>query len=348
MGIFSGSEDFFGLDLDDSVIKVVQLKGGPQTKTIFRYGQVSLDDNLTLDGDGGKLPQIAEVLREVLAQNQITTRNVVLGLPATDIYSMIQKFEREDALDFKRTLRFQGEKLIPSGYKDSKVDWAVLDVDIQEAPEKEVFICSADKNFIERRLELLESANLNVLAFEPNALALIRAVTGHETNHGAIIVNLGLQRSEIVVVYRNQPRLITACAVGVAHIVRSVMNSLRLEHHQAHQILFSAGLDSTQDPAGELANCITQALDDLISKIKQSVNHLAVHYPESNLQQIILFGDGAYIPYLNHYLQSILNIPAALGNAWQNVNYHPDQQNDLNQVALSFGFATGLAERQDL
>ena len=346
MGMLGGNPEFFGLDIGTSAIRVVQLRGKDSNKTVFRYGKAMLEQRLMNQANENALAEIANIIRDLLVQNQITTRNVVMGLPTRNVYSTIREFDNMAAKDFSKTLKFQMNMIVPDAEGSSKVDWAILDPEVQEAEKKEVFICSVKNDYIETRLEMLESLNLNVLCFEPDSLALARATANSgNMEQASMIIDFGFNDTDIVISLKNQPRLITSVDTGVSHIIKAIINTLNVDQVKGQQLAFQIGLNP--DPQYiPLRNAILQTLDNLLAQLRKSISFFITRYSNYNLAQIVLCGDAAYIPGFAAFLTQQTNLPTVLGDAWQNVICPQGLSEELKNYSVDFIVAAGLAERQ--
>ena len=344
--MFSGLPDFFGLDIGTTAVRVVQLRGRGPNRTVFRYGTLPLDQKLTNRSDEATMSHLADSIRELLVQSQITTRNVVVGLPTNRIFSAVREFDAMSASDFAKTLKFQIDMIIPGGAQDSKVDWSVLDAADKTAPKKEVFVCSTRNDFIEQRLEMLERINLNVLAFEPDVLALIRALASANSAQAAgILIDIGFHDTDISIIYKNEPRLIRTVSTGIFHILKAVINNLRVDQTQGQQLLFQVGMNGGETYK-TLSASIAQTLDNVLIELRKSVGYFVNRYSDSQLSQLIVCGDMAYAPGFAEFLAQQTGLAAVLGDAWQNVVCPPAIAEELKPLSANFTVAAGLAERQ--
>ena len=341
MGILGGTSDFFGLDISTAVIRVVQLRIQASQRVVFRYGKMTFDQKLAADDDYSR-QKLAETIREVLIQSQITTRNVVVGLPTQYVFSAVREFENLSAQEVAKTLKFQAELFIPSKAEDSKIDWAILDTNMKDLAKKDVFICSVEKSYVQKQLELLESVNLNVLAFEPNSVALVRSQAVSDPD-SQLLLNTSFYATDVIISYRNQPRLVTSVSVGIFHILKSIVNTLNVDQTNAQQLLFQVGLTDVQTQS-LLYSAITSALDILLAQLHQSISYFNGQYQQT-LGQVVVCGDLAYLPGLAAFLQQSLNLPVVNGDAWRNVKYPPAVQEALQDMSYSFVVACGLATR---
>ena len=346
MGIFSGVSDFFGLDIGSTAIRVVQLRGRGPNRTVFRYGAVALDQKAINRSEDANVSHLSDKIRELLIQSQITTRNAVVGLPTPRIYSTVREFDSMSHSDFVKTLKFQIDMIIPTSSRDSKIDWAILDADVKDVPSREVFICSTPNDFLQQRLEMLESINLNVVVFEPDAMALIRAIaSANSAQASMMIIDIGFNDTDIVIVFKNQPRLITTVPTGIFHILKALISSLRVDQPQAQQLLFQVGMQGGKTYES-LTTSIVQSLDNVLLQTRKALGFFSNRYQENQLAQTILCGDVAYIPGLTEFLAQQLGLPVIVGDAWQNVVCPAPLVGELRPLAVNFTVATGLAERQ--
>ena len=346
MGIFSGLSDFFGLDIGSTAVRVVQLRGRDPNRAVFRYGTISLDQKAINRSEESNISHLSEKIRELLIQSQITTRNVVVGLPTPRIYSTVREFESMAPSDLIKTLKFQIDMIIPHSSQDAKIDWAILDAEVKEAPSREVFICSTPNEFIQQRLEMLENINLNVVVFEPDALALIRAMaSANSAQASMMIIDIGFNDTDIVIVFKNQPRLITTVPTGIFHILKALIGNLRVDQTQAQQLLFQVGMQGG-DTYKTLTTSVIQTLDNVLIQSRKATSYFYNRYQDSQLSQIILCGDVTYIPGLAEFLSQQLGLAAVIGDAWQNVVCPQPMVGELRSLAAGFTVAAGLAERQ--
>ncbi len=58
-------------------------------------------------------------------------------------------------------------------------------------------------------------------------------------------------------------------------------------------------------------------------------------------------GSAAILPELPLHFANKFSLNVEIGNAWTNVGYSADRQNELMAVSNHFGVAAGLAERKE-
>jgi Tfp pilus assembly PilM family ATPase len=63
------------------------------------------------------------------------------------------------------------------------------------------------------------------------------------------------------------------------------------------------------------------------------------------LERFIVTGAAASLPEFPLYIANKFGINVEIGNAWRNVAFAPERQNELLAVSNQFSVAAGLAER---
>ncbi len=346
MSILSGVSDFFGLDLGTTAIRVVELHGSGASKALSRYGYVPLDAKVALSDSKADQQKVAQALRELLDQTGIMTRNVAAGIPSQKVFTAVIDMERLSPAELGKTIKYQADALIPTPVAESKIDWTLLGDSPKDKTKVEVLISSVGNEFIEKRLDLLESIGLNVIAFEPDSMALTRAVIPTNVTLPQMILDIGSKATDLIVTMNGAPRLIRSIPTGNEAILRAAMQNLNIDEKQAHQFVYKFGL-SKEKLEGQVYHAIIGAIDILITEIDKSIKFFQTRYTSNKLDRIIVTGGASALPEFPLHIANKFGINVEIGNAWRNVVFPAAQQNELLALSNHFGVAVGLAERNE-
>lgn len=347
MSILSGISEFFGLDIGSSAIRVVQLRGSGTSKSLIRYGASPLKANIAMSDSAADQQQLAAALKEALAQHRITTRNVAVGLPANRVFSTVVDVDKLAPNELEKTLMFQADSIIPTPIADSKIDWAVIGESPKEAGKLEVLVSSVTNEFVEKRLDLLEGMGLNVIAFEPDSLALARSmVAPGGTTQPVMIVDMGVRSTELIVIMNDTPKLSRSIATGSEAIIKTAMQTLAIDQKQAEQFVFKFGLVKDK-LEGQVERAITPTVDIITTEIEKTIRFFETRYQGAKIGKIIVTGASAILPEFPLHLANKFGLNVEIGNAWTNISFAADRQNELMSVSNHFGVAAGLAERKE-
>jgi type IV pilus assembly protein PilM len=210
----------------------------------------------------------------------------------------------------------------------------------------EVLLTSVPNEFIEKRLDVLEAMGLNVIAFEPDNLALSRAMLAPDSSLPQMVVDIGSTSTDLVIVVNGAPRLTRAIPTGSEAIIRSAMQNLNIDAAQAEQFVFKFGL-SKDKLEGQIYQAVIGTVETLMTEIDKSLKFFNTRYPGSKMDRIIVTGGASALPEFPLFVANKLGISVEIGNAWRNVSFAADRQNELLSVSNHFGVAAGLAERME-
>ncbi len=346
MSLLSGVGDFFGLDISSAAIRAVQLKGRGATKTLLRYGSVEVDTQTATSDSPTDQQRLAATIKAFLTEVGISTKNVVVGIPSSRVFTTIVDIDKLSPKELSKTIDYQAESFIPTQLADSKFDWAVLGDSAQDPNKLEVLLSSVTNSYIEARLDMLEVIGLNVVAFEPDPLAISRALVPPNQTGAQLILDMGAQATDLIILLDGTPRLIRSIQVGTKALVKATSQNLAIDEKQAEQFVFKFGL-SQQKLEGQVYRALVGTIDSMVVEIEKSIKFFTGRYTNSKIEKIIVTGGVSTLPEFPLYLANKFALNIEIGNAWRNVAYLPDRQNELIAVANHYAVAAGLAERNE-
>jgi type IV pilus assembly protein PilM len=180
-------------------------------------------------------------------------------------------------------------------------------------------------------------------------LALTRALTSQEIPGDTIpvmVVDIGSRTTDMVISMGGAPRLVRSLPTGTDAIIRSALQNLNIDEKQAQQFIFKFGL-SKDKLEGQIYNAIIGTVDLLVTDIDKSIKFFQARYPTLKLDRLIVTGGASVLPEFPLYLANKFGINVEIGNAWRNVAFPADRQNELLALSNHFSVAAGLAERQE-
>jgi len=346
MSLLSGVSAFFGLDIGTTAVRLVELHGNGPVKTLVKYAYVPVDSKIVLSDSKSDQQKLAQVIKDLLAQARMTTRNVAVGIPSQRVFTAVVDFDRLPQAELAKAIRYQADSLIPTPLESSKIDWAVIGDSPKDKTKVEVLLSSVENTFIEQRLDMLESIGLEVIAFEPDNLALTRAMVAQDNGAPQMVLDVGSKTTDLVITMNGAPRLTRSIPTGAEAIIRAAAQNLNIEDKQARQFVFKFGLG--QDKLeGRIYDAIIGTIDILTGEIDKSIKFFQSRYGETRIGRMIVTGGASALPEFPLYLANKFGMEVEIGNAWRNVSFSPERQNELLAVSNHFGVAAGLAERAE-
>lgn len=347
MGILTGGVgDFFGLDIGSSGLRLAKLADHDKTKVLQTYAYMPIDKKIGVSDSKADQQQLAQAIKALVSKSGIHTRNVAVGLPSQKVFTTVVDIERLSTDELAKAIELQADSLIPTPLAESKIDWELLGDSPKDKTKVEILLSSVPNNYAEQRLDLLESIGLNVIAFEPDALALVRALIDPLAAQPQMILDMGSLSSDLIITMGGAPRLTRSIPTGYEAIVKAASQNLNIDDAQARQFVSKYGL-SQQKLEGQIFHAISGVVDMLLSEVDKSIKFFSTRYAGARLDRIIVSGEATSLPDFPVYLANKFNLNVEVGNAWRNVSYSPERQGELLAISNQFSVAVGLAERNE-
>ncbi len=348
MGLPKGMGDFFAIDIGTTAVRVVQLSRGPnETWNLKNYGYAPVDDKTSTSDSTESIRKLGEIIMTAVGQSGIKSKNVVVGMSSSKTFTTIIDVPNMTPIELKNTIKYQTEQYIPMTADEAKVDWAALGQSLHDPKQQEVLIASTTNTYSEERLEFIENLGFNVIAIEPDPIAMIRALLPVGIKDARMIIDVGENSTDLAITFNDSPRLVRTIPMGLRSLVRVSAQNLNVQDEQARQFILKFGL--AQDKLeGQVYRAIESTLDNFAAELVKSVKFFQTRYPNIAVGGILLSGFSAVLPQFGEYITAKTSIPTALANPWQRVNVLPADQQKLSAIAYEFATVIGLAERSNL
>lgn len=346
MAILKGVGDFFGLDIGTTAIRAVQLTpSGAGKWTLRHYGYAPIDIKTATADSAEAKRRLGETIMTVVGQSAIKTKNVAIGLPASKTFITVVDMPAISEAELRGTIKYQLDQYIPMPLDEAKVDWSLLGQSLHDPSQHEVLLASTATAYAEERLELVEGLGFEVIAAEPDPIAMIRSVSVPGTKDAQVIVDIGEQSINVAITYGDVPRLVRTIPNGLATLVNAAVQNLSIQEDQARQFILKFGL--TPDKLeGQVVHALESTLDGFVSELSKSIKFFQTRYPSLTVGSVLLVGYASVVPQLDQYLTSKIGIQAIAANPLQKVSA-PSGDQQFAAVASEFAVAVGLAQREN-
>ncbi len=344
MSLFSSGGEYFALDIGTTAIRVVQLVGNEGSWRLEKYGIAPVDIRVSNSDAVGDQKKLGEVIATAIGQSGIKAKDVILGIPSNKMFATVIDMPDLSAIELAATIKYQAEQYIPMNVDEVKIDWAVLGKSVNDPNKNEVLLASVANKFSEARLDMIEGLGLNVIAIEPDSIALTRALLPPGVNDARVIIEIGDFATDIVMVYNDAPRLVRSLPTGLQTLVKATAQNLNIEPAQATQFILKFGLQEDK-LEGQVARALATSVEQFSTEISKSVKFFQTKYPTIPVNGAIISGYGVTIPGLAEYTASKTGLQVTYGNPWQQVRVSQEDQQKLQGFSAQFAVAIGLAQR---
>ncbi len=328
-------------------MRIVQLSGSNQHGwTLQKYAYVPVSPKLVQDSSELGRKRLGEAILGAVNQAGIKTKNIALGLPASKTFTSIVETETLPEGELAKSFKYELDKYVPMAMSEAKADFYILGPSPNDPAKTEILVSSVAREYVEETMETVEKTGLNIIAMEPEPLAMARSLAIPGAIDATMIVDFGEKSTDIVIVYKNQPRLVRSIPGGFGVLVSAVANGLGVREDQSRQFILKFGLDETQIE-GQVFRILNTHLNNFASELAKSVRFFGTKYLGGKVGGIVLTGYGSMTPLFSEYIEAKTSVPTMKGNPWQLVRTTPEQQQALMPVASEFAVVIGLSERSN-
>lgn len=339
MALFRDESNVIGLDIGTTGIRLVQVKNSNTESRLVTYGSLPMDSSIIQSDSEADRQQVISGVKKLLTESKVSTKNVIAGMPTSKVFSAVISLPKMNTGELEKSVRYQAEQHVPMQLDQVKLDWMLVG---ETETQQEVMLVAAPITLAERSLSLLEAAGLEVVALEPDAMALTRSlVTGPE---GVVVLDIGANSTDLIVAQNRIPKLVRSIPVGGESFVKAAANNLNLEADQAMQFVYKFGLAQGK-LEGQVQNAIKTSVDSLVSELDKSIKFFQSRYKDVAVSKVILTGKASVVPELPAYIANNVNMPVEIGNAWGKINTPANLQPQLLELSNQFAVACGLAAR---
>lgn len=345
MALLKGVGDFFALDIGTNAVRVVQLaNNGQDTWTLLHYGYAPVDMKTTTANSKESERRLGETIMTAVGQSGIKTKNVVIGLPSQKTFTTVIDVPNMPETELRSTIKYQIDQYIPMAIDEAKVDWALLGQSAHNPQQQEVLLASTANSYAEERLEFIEGLGLNVIAAEPDPIAMVRALLPSGVQDARLVIDVGELSTDLVVTFNDAPRLVRTIPTGIYSLVKAAVQNLNVQEDQARQFIIKFGL-APDRLEGQVFHAVESILEQFAAELTKSIKFFQTRYPSTPVGGILLAGYASIVPKFGEYVTAKTGVNAAQANPWQKVRVSQADQQQLASIATEFSTVVGLAER---
>ncbi len=342
-----GVGDFFALDIGTNAIRVVQLTpSGPDGWTLVHYGYAAVDSKTSFSNSSEAQRRLGEIVMTAVGQSGVRTKDVVIGLPSQKTFTTVIDVPTMPEAELRSTIKYQIDRYIPMSVDDAKVDWALLGQSVHDSKQEEVLLASTAISYAEERLEFVEGLGLNVIAAEPDPIAMIRSLLPTNIPDARLIIDMGDQSTDLAITYGDAPRLVRMIPIGLQTLIKTAVQNLNVQEDQAKQFILKFGL-APDRLEGQVLRALETSLENFTSEVVKSMKFFQTRYPNIPVGQILLSGFASTVPQFGDYLNSKTGVASSIANPWQKVRVSQQDQQQLAPISAEFATVIGLAQRKN-
>lgn len=347
MNIHKGLGEFFALDIGTKSLRAVQLSKVSQDQWKLDFvGYAGIDPKVVASDSPEGRKKLGSALMSMVGQAGIRTKNVAISLPASKTFATVIEVPTMSDAELKGTLKYQADQYIPMPLDDAKIDWARLGPSPNDPKKQEILLASTAQNYVEGMVESIDSLGFNVIAAEPDSIAMVRALLPAAPQNAHILIDIGDIATNIVITVEDRPVLVRGLPLGLRSLVNAIVSNLNVKEDQATQFIMKFGL-APDRLEGQVFRSVEATLDNFVAEVVKSVKFFQGKYATESIAKIHLSGYAGVIPMLAEYIGSKTELPTEITSPWHKVAVPEQYKQAILAAEFEYATAVGLAQRSD-
>lgn len=329
----------FGLDIGSHSIKIVQLAREGKTFRLVAAGVATSPPKGMASEAETDLMRVSEVIKKLVQDTKVTTRQVVFALPESFVYTRLVSFPPLTDTEISSAVEWQAEGYIPIPKRD-----AVLDYELVKRTEGgvEVLLVATPKKIVNKYLKVITAAGLTPAAIETELIALSRSIA--PAGKIALVVDFGATSTDVAVTVSGQLMFSRSIPTAGEALTRAVEGGIGVSKTQAEEYKRTYGLSSSLE--GKVKQALSPVVSSIVDELKKARGFWQEEHPDSPPEIVVLTGGTAGLPEIGPSIAAALGFEVTIGNPFNQIVLEPKIAKSIAPYAPLYAIAVGLAMRE--
>lgn len=338
-----------GLDIGFSSIKAVIISQKEKPPKLLSIGHIASPQPGMISDADLDLEAVANSIKNLLAEIKTPTREVVIALPESRIFTrVIYDLPYLSNDELAQAIRYAAEEFVPMPISDVNLNFQVIFRSEKKGPNSRtvVFVIASPKVLIDKYLKVLQLADAKVVAIESELIAIARSLVGSNPfSPTTLIVQLGAITTDYAIVSDDLILLTRSISTGGVALTRAIAQAFNFELIQAEEYKKVYGLLEDQ-LEGKLYQTLKPIIDVIVMEAKRVIEAHQAQNRQRPVKRVVLSGGGAQLPGLVRYLATVLGLEVQEADPWFSLSFDPGIKNKIASDGPSYSVAVGLALRE--
>ncbi|MFZ2192757.1 MAG: type IV pilus assembly protein PilM [Candidatus Moraniibacteriota bacterium] len=348
--IINFEDRYVGIDLSELSFKVLQLEKRNASDYIRAYSLVDIPNDYFADGRILDKKRVAELIKKAInsaGPKKINTKKAICSLPESKIFLRIITIPHMEKSEIEEAIKWEIEASIPLSIDQIYYDWRLIG---NKDNKLSILTVAVSRDIADDILEVLELANLEVVALESESIAAIRSLIQNKNKlkSASLIVDLGSKITNFIVAQDGIPFFTSSIPFSSEGVTDAIAKSLGIDNKDAEKIKLSQGLGQVNKESSIL-NSMQSYLESLAMEIEKSIDFYQSINGEvgAKIKKIIICGGGSNLKGLLSYLTKRLAKEVSIGDPWVNLDFGNNLPIINKDRSTQFSTAVGLAMYKD-
>ncbi len=334
-------DDSIGIDLGETLIRIISLKRKGKFFEILNMGSLIMDPAFFRSDSTKLLEKTASDLSNTIKQLKIKKKNAKIVVPDSVSYNHIIEMPKLNEKELLSAIKYQADQFIPMPLDDVNMDIEILYED-QKNKKMLTLISAAPKSLLLKVESLMEYAGLFPETVETEITSTGRLINeifkkdvkqAGEKHDAILLINLGYNSSSLYLFDQDLGTIILShnFLLGYSLFLKEIQVNLNVDQNKAVELLKTFGL--TQNTSYHLDTILAPAIKNLTSELEKFTNEVVSKY-KIQIKNIFLFNYALHFNSFDQLIGRYFGIPSSP------LNLYPFfvRNNILESYKNEFGF----------
>lgn len=332
-----------GLDIGSASIKLAELAPTGKKWKLETMASMQTPANWMANAKTN-LSATAVTLAKIYKEAGAHSKKVVVSIPEEQVFSHVIDLPLMSDEEVEQALQWQVEQYIPIPLDQAIWSHQIIRRDEVGNGGIEVMIVATPKSVVELYRQVVEAADLEVIAMETELMATARAAL-LPTSPLALVVDIGAKTTDMGLVQNGNLLFSRAIPTAGEAFTRAIKSDLGLESGQAEEYKATYGFTS-QHLEGKLAETMRPVLKLIADEIKKTITAYTSKHPGESVKFVTLSGGAAAMPDIVNQLSVQLGLEVALADPFANIILDESQRQAIGTTGPFYAVSVGLAMRE--
>lgn len=333
-----------GLDIGSQTIKIVELSREGDKFRLHASGIIGYKGRPPEEtSDEKELALLSETIKKLHREARISSREVVISLPETQVFTRVVKFPLLTDSEIASAVKWEAEQYIPIPINDAVIRHQIIGRrEDKTPPQTLVLLVAVPKSLVESYVKVVHDAGLTPVFLETDLMALTRALAPLASS--SVLVDFGAKSTNIAIANNKVLTFSRSIPTAGEAFTRAISQYLGIEPRQAEEYKRAYGM-SGQLLEGRVKKAIEPVFRMVTDEIRRAIHYYQAEEAGPAPSSVVLAGGSAGMPDIINVLTRSLGLEVIIGNPFGDVVVEKDLATSLANYAPLYSIAVGLAQR---
>ncbi|MFP4135253.1 MAG: type IV pilus assembly protein PilM [Halothece sp.] len=350
-----------GIEITPNQINIAKVRSTDRGYELQALANKEVPEGIYTEGKIFDPPTLAELIKEALEENNISTKSVSTAIPMRDsivnIIPVPAELEEEELREV--VLNQEARLYLPYPKEEVDLDYQKLGyfADEDGIEKVQVLLIATRREVTDMYLDIFQQqVGLTVNTLEINTIALIRTIREqlrqYPSQEAVVLVDIEFDSTELAIIVDGVPEFNRTIPIGSFQLQSALSRAMNLppsrnlEPLQEMTLPLSSGNTKEETtPLNPGMSALQRVLGELSDEVRRSVDYYLNQTEDLEVVQIFLAGSGAGIGQLDSFFYQRLNIPTIQIDPIEALSLETNEEISAAQRA-SLGTVLGLALRE--